>query len=116
MRAKLNKQPIESYPVGCDFSGKLASGEKLVLSGTVNGKSEVSTVVAYDKGGNVVSDNLLVGQTLALNQNEAGVLDTVLQIKVKGGSVADRKYKLSFRAVTSFGNRREADVDLIMRD
>lgn len=113
---KITKQPAETFSVGNDFYNELDSGETLVLSGLVNGVTTDSTAVAYDKNSNDVSSTILVDNTLAIVANDAGVQDVALQVKVRGGTLADKKYTLSLRAVTSEGNLYEGDIELTMRN
>ena len=104
------KQPSESFYVGIDFSSvPLADGETVVLSGNVNGQQKQSSVSAYNSTGTSVN-SIIVDDTLAVQD------DTILKAKVQGGSVPDRRYKISFGAVTSHGNFYESDLILDMED
>lgn len=106
----IDKQPSESFYVGIDFSTvPLASGETIVMSGSVNGQVKQSFVAAYNSAGNPVS-LIIVDNTLAVQD------DTILKSKVQAGSVSDRRYKISFGAVTSHGNFYERDLVLNMED
>ena len=112
----LPKQPSESFYVGVDFSTTpLASDETIVMSGTVNGQATNSFAKAYqydkDSGlGDEKTDTVIVSNTLAVQD------DTILKVKVKGGVVTDKFYKISLGAVTSYGNFYERDFFLGMED
>ncbi len=106
----LSKQPSESFYIGIDFSTvPLASGETVVVSGNVNGQTKQSFVAAYNSAGTPVP-SLIVDNTLAVQD------DTILKGKIQAGSVPDRRYKISFGAVTSHGNFYERDLVLNMED
>jgi len=97
----MRKQPAESFAIGIDFSGWLADGEAIVL-----GSSEA---VAYDNNGQDVSSTILEDGSLA-------TYNGILQVRVQGGTVAGKRYKVSFRATTDEGNTYEDDVLVIMKD
>jgi len=112
----LPKQPSESFYVGIEFSTiPLASGETIVMSGTVNGQATNSVVKAYQYNkesglGDEKTDTVIVSDTLAIKD------DTILKVKVKAGLVTDKFYKISLGAVTSYGNFYERDLFLGMED
>jgi len=84
----VQKQPAEKFDVGADFATDLASGETIVL--------DSSSVIASTTHGSDVTEAIIVANSLTL----AG---TQLSAWVQGGTVAERYYKVSFRAVTDQG-------------
>ena len=86
------KQPDESYPIYADFVNVLATGESLEIPGC--------DVLVYDKDGNDVTTNLVVG---------LAIQGTKLKTQLVGGAESASPYKVTFHAVTSLGNVYEID-------
>ena len=94
------KQTDEIFPIAADFSDVLATGETIV--------TESCEVTAYD------SDDIDVSSTI-LVANSKDVLGSILLIKVQSGTDG-KKYKITFKAVTSNSNLYELDVTMIIKD
>jgi hypothetical protein len=98
--ATVEKQPAEIIPVGVDFRKNLSVGEALTMG-------SCSSVV-YNEGGEDVSDDLIV-------ENSLSISGTVLSVKVTGG-LSGVRYKLSIRGGTTLGNLYEGDLLLKIVD
>lgn len=97
----VKKQPNERFCVGVDFADVLASDEALAISG--------SSVLVVDRGGNDVTNELVVSNSLAVN-------GAILQAVIEGGGVSDRRYTISFLAGTSNGYRYGHDMRIVITD
>lgn len=94
------KQTDEKFPIAADFSDVLATGETIV--------AETSEVIAYDSGDNDVSSTILV-------EDSKSVLESLLLAKVRAG-VDGKKYKVTFKAMTSNNNIYELDIFMIIKN
>ncbi|MBE9571689.1 MAG: hypothetical protein IMF11_13760, partial [Proteobacteria bacterium] len=97
----IKKQSYEEFTIAGDFVDQAEPGENAVLLG--------SEVLAEDK------DNNDVGTTL-LDQATKAVDGTQLRIKVKAGAEAASPYKITFRIVTSSGNKWEIDASCRVKE
>ena len=95
------KQTYEEFYIAGDFSEDedgndiLDSGETIVLAS--------STVAAEDKDGTDVSSTVLDQSTKTVDGSQ-------LKMLCKAGAEASSPYKITFKAVTSSGNKYEIDV------
>ncbi len=94
------KQSDEIFPITADFSDVLATGETIT--------EESSEVIAYD------SNNIDVSSTILVADSKS-VLGSTLLIKVQAG-IDGKKYKITFKAVTSNNNIYELDVIMIIKN
>ena len=101
------KQSYEEFYVAGDFSEDkdgndlLASGETIVLGSSV--------VAAEDEDGTDVS-------SIVLDQLTKTVSGSQLKILCKAGAAASSPYKITFRIVTSLGNKYEIDVRMVIEE
>ena len=94
------KQTDEIFPIAADFSDVLATGETIT--------EENSEVIAYDSSDIDVSSTILVS-------GSKSVLGSLLLVKVQAGEDG-KKYKVTFKAVTSNNNIYELDIFMIIKN
>ena len=94
------KQTDEIFPIAADFSDVLATGETIT--------EESSEVTAYDSGDNDVSSTILVADSKSVSES-------ILLVKVQAGGDG-KKYKITFKAMTSNNNIYELDVIMIIKN
>jgi len=94
------KQTDEIFPIAADFSDVLATDETIT--------KESSEVIAYDSNNDDVSSTILVADSKS-------VLESLLLVKVRAG-VDGKKYKITFKAVTSNNNIYELDIFMIIKN
>jgi hypothetical protein len=97
----IKKQSYEEFTIAGDFVDQAEPGENAVLLG--------SEVLAEDK------DGTDVGTTL-LDQTTKAVSSTQLRIKLRAGTEDKSPYKITFKIVTSAGNRWEIDVSCRVKE
>ena len=110
---QFSKQSWESNMVGVDHSKNLASGESIVLGS--------STVTAIDGDGDdatstvLDNDDMVVGTASQSDISVTPVANGLLSTRVKAGS-SGVIYTLTFKAVTSAGNKIETDIKMKVED
>lgn len=92
----IEKQPFEAFPVYGNFAKVLVEGETIDV--------DQSTIIITDKDGN--------GDESMVDLPTKNVQETKLVVRIQGGDPALVPYNVSFRAVTSLGNRWEVDAEL----
>lgn len=99
------KQPFEEFWVSAGFAEALEEGESIDLLS--------SSVLCFDKDGNemVGTDSLVDSGAVLGADGTSG-----FKVRVIGGDPDLSPYKLSFRAVTSSGNKFEIDNDFEVED
>jgi nitrogen fixation protein FixH len=97
----IKKQAYEEFTIAGDFVDQAESGETAVLVG--------SEILAIDKDGVDVKATLLDQATKAVD-------DTQLKIKLRAGTADKSPYKITFKIVTSAGNRWEIDVSCRVKE
>lgn len=98
---EVEKQPYEEFFVSVDFDEELSSGETLVAT---------SAVIAFDNAGTQLDPGVIVSVDSVVVQG------TLLSARIKAGTEALSPYKLSYRCVTSIGNKYEEDVKLKVKE
>lgn len=91
----IRKQGYEEFTIAGDFTDQAESGEEAVLIGSV--------VLAEDSEGGDVGTTLL-------DQATKAVSGTQLRIKLRAGDEDHSPYKITFKIVTTLGNKWEIDV------
>jgi hypothetical protein len=94
--SSFTKQQYEEYPINADFSANMTDGESIVSQ----------SVIAVDRDGLDVSTAVLDQATVANNGA------SLVSVKVRAGSLAGSLYTITFRCLTSTGNRWELDVGM----
>ena len=108
------KQPWETYLLGADNSHVLEEGEFVLLG--------ASDITAVDKNGADASADVLDnGDKVILTADEEDITtdpitNGMLATRIKAGTEALSKYKITFRAVTSLDNQYETDVRMKIKD
>lgn len=97
----LTKQIWEEFIIAGDFIDQAGTGEQAVLIG--------SEVLAEDKDGANV-------ETTLLDQTTKAVDGTQLQIKLRAGTEGASPYKVTWRILTSLGNRWEIDAKIKIKE
>lgn len=95
---KFLKQPSESWPIACEFAGKLPSGSSLV-SGTV-------TAVRLDTGATDLS--VLASTTITISGTRA--------VATVQGGTDGVDYKITFLVSLSAGGPLEEDIQMEVRN
>ena len=96
MTTPVDKQSYEAFFIAGNFVLVMEEGETIVL--------EECAVTAIDKDGNDVSSTFLDQTTIAV----ASI--TKLKIRIRAGTQTASPYKVTFRIVTSLGNKYEVDA------
>ena len=113
-KEEICKQPNETYLFGVDYSQVLEEGE-YILVGT-------STITAVDNEGNDATSDVLdntdkVVQTADEDDiSVTPITNGMLATRIKGGTEALSKYKLTYLAQTSNENTYEKDVLMRIKD
>ena len=102
------KQPYEEITIAGDFESVMASTEALVLA--------TSTVTATDKNGSDVSSTVLDQSTKAIGDSPDGGTSNALKMRCRAGSESLSPYKLSYRGVTSTGDKWEIDIRMKIKE
>jgi hypothetical protein len=108
------KQPWETYIICADNSENLGTGESVVLA--------TSDIIAEDKDGNDVSSDVLDNTEKTVQTADAEdikvtpVTNGMLCTRVKAGTEALSKYKITFKAITTDDNQYETDVKMRIKD
>lgn len=92
----IEKQPFEAFPIYGNFEKVLEEGELIDV--------DASAILVMDKDG--IEDATMVD---APTKN---VQEGKLVVRIQGGVPAKSPYNVSFRAVTSLGNKWEVDAQL----
>ena len=92
----IEKQPFEAFPVYGKFDKVLEEGEIISVDDSV--------VIVTDKDG--------VEDATMIDEPTKNVDEGKLIIRIQGGDPAKSPYNVSFRAVTSLGNKWEVDAQL----
>jgi len=98
---EFEKQPYEEFFVAGDYSTVLDDDETLVLAQCV--------VSAVDKGGTDASSAVLDLPTMDVD-------GPYLKVRCRAGDPSLSKYKITFRCVTSEGNKWEIDVKMKVKE
>jgi uncharacterized protein (UPF0333 family) len=96
---KFTKQPYEQFYISADFSKNLSSSESV----------NAQTCTATDKDAADASSIVIESGTISTTNN-------IVQIQIKGGTVAKSPYKLLFRVETDAGNKWELDVTMYVKE
>ena len=94
----ITKQPYESFPVSVSFEDDMATDETIV-SQTVLAEDATGTDATADIVDNVTND----GAFSAL-------------ARISAGTVLLTPYKVTFRVITSLGNKWEYDIKLKIKE
>ena len=94
MKDRFEKQAYEEFVITADFAKNMAPGETVASQ----------TVVARDVEGTTVSDTVTDQGTVTSDGS------TKVAILVRAGETGKSPYKITFRCVTSAGNKWEHDV------
>ncbi len=92
------KQPYEEFPISVDFSENMATDETVLTQ----------TITAMDKDGVNASADVLS------TQENDGAFEALVQ--VVAGTEALSPYKVTFRVLTSEGNKWEHDVNMKIKE
>ena len=96
--AIFTKQSYEDFPISADFSKDMATGETLISQ----------TITAIDNAGDDATASILSTPT-----NDGA---TQALIRVFAGTEALSPYKVTFRVVTSIGNKWELDIKMKVKE
>jgi len=95
------KQPNETFFISAGITNVISDEESIVLGSC--------TAVAVDCNGDSATSDILSG-ALALDGT------TKIKIRVKAGTVALSRYKITFNIITDAGNNWEIDVFMQVRE
>ena len=97
--SEIEKQPYEAFYVAVDFSSNFTDSETVISQ----------TVSAVDKNGEDTTS--VIDQGTVGND---GV--SIVRARVIDGSPLLSKYKITFRCITSTGNKWEKDIKLVVKE
>lgn len=87
------KQPYEAFSINVEFEKNMATGETI----------STANVFCKDMNGDTATSDIIGSTTIN---------DTNIDAFIQNGSAALSPYKITFRAVTSDGNKWELDVTM----
>lgn len=103
------KQSYESFYVAADLEDVLETDEIIDI--------DTSTVTALKSDGSTdATDIILQPTTKALDDSPDGGTNNMVKIRVQDGVEADSPYKITFKMVTSLGNKWEVDVKMKVKE
>jgi len=98
---KTTKQAFESYFIHADFSAVLEDSETLILGS--------SSITVLDNTGNDAS-------SIVADQASKSVMGPELHIRIKDGDSTLSPYKVTFKVITSTGNKWEVDGAIVIKE
>ena len=93
---RFTKQPYEEFYWGADFNEVVDTDNESILLGS-------SSIVAVDTADTEDDTVYYIGTLVIINS-------TILAVRVKAGIAASSPYKLTYKIVTSAGNKYEKDI------
>lgn len=111
---KTTKQPYEKFFIGVDFTQALEADEDIDLSN--------SSVTAVDKDGDDATSTIIESGSKTIDTAIEGDVpytpqdDAMLSARVQDGSEAESPYKLTYRIITTAGNKYEKDLKLKVKE
>ncbi len=95
---KFSKQPYEAFYFGANFGNVIDSDKESI-------NLSLSSIAAVDSAGSTVTDIYEVGTMIVVN-------NTILAIRLKAGVENLSPYAITYRIVTTQGNKFEKDIQM----
>jgi len=109
--ADFTKQSWEEFRIDVDFGLNMEEGEELNLT--------ASDIKCVDKDGTDVTTTLVnISTKLLITGSQSGLVNSGLQVQIKGGTEAGSVYKYTFYGVTDASppNKFEKDIKMKIKE